>query len=57
MDAETIPWHSCAISEAIEALGTDPSAGLTADEAKTRLGKCGRNELAERPRPGFCNDC
>ena len=53
MDAETIPWHSRAIQEVIETLGTEPSTGLEVAEAQARLSKYGPNELAERPRPGF----
>ncbi len=49
----TTMWHSHTIDQAVGALETDLSAGLTPDQAQARLSRYGPNELAERPRPGF----
>ena len=38
-------WHALQVDEAIEKTGTDTDKGLTADEAKKRLEKYGRNEI------------
>jgi Ca2+-transporting ATPase len=39
--------------EVLAALDTRPQAGLTSEDAKSRLSEYGYNQLAEKPRPGF----
>ncbi|MBE3037279.1 MAG: HAD-IC family P-type ATPase, partial [Chloroflexi bacterium] len=39
--------------EVLAALDTQPQAGLTSEDAKSRLSEYGYNQLAEKPRPGF----
>jgi Ca2+-transporting ATPase len=41
----TTPWHAMPITEAILALETDRTSGLSRDEARGRLGRYGPNEL------------
>ncbi len=45
--------HAVSIEKTVKALATDQEHGLTSTEAARRLGDHGRNELQERPRPGF----
>jgi len=52
-EKEKTSWHSRTVQEVVEAMGTDPEAGLNSAEAKARLDQYGPNELAELPRPGF----
>ncbi len=47
------PWHALAADAAIAALGSDAARGLAAADAEERLERTGRNELVEKPRPGF----
>ena len=42
---ETPPWHSLSAQEATRTLAVDPSTGLSAQEARTRLEQYGTNEL------------
>lgn len=54
MDSEKAAlWHNQEIEHVLAAFGTNPETGLTPEEAKARLARYGRNELAEKPRPGF----
>jgi Ca2+-transporting ATPase len=53
METEKTQWHSRAAEDVARALGTDLKTGLTGEEARTRLGRHGTNELAEQPRPTF----
>jgi len=46
-------WHSLPTDEVIADLGADVGRGLAGQEAQRRLQEAGRNELAERPRPGL----
>jgi len=46
--AERQSWHDRSPAEIAAELGTDPTKGLTADEAKSRLQRDGRNELRRR---------
>jgi len=46
-------WHAMSSDEVLAALGTQPQAGLTSEDAKSRLSEYGYNQLAEKPRPGF----
>lgn len=46
-------WHQHSVEEAVELLESHLHQGLTAGEARERLGRYGPNELQERPRPGF----
>ena len=41
------PWHTRSVSRTLEALGSDAVAGLTGDEARSRLEETGPNRLAE----------
>jgi P-type Ca2+ transporter type 2C len=43
----TKPWHARPAHEAAGALGVDPPAGLSADQARQRLERYGPNRLAE----------
>ncbi len=45
--------HGKPIGALVEAFGTHPENGLSAEEARHRLLNLGANELKERPRPGF----
>ena len=40
-------WHALPDSDVANTLGTDTARGLTADEAKRRLDRCGANRLPE----------
>ncbi len=51
----TIPWHSLSAEKVLADLASNPVEGLTPAEAQMRLQQYGRNELRERPRPGFLN--
>ena len=53
METEKTAWHSQSIDEAVAALKSHRQEGLSPEEASRRLEQVGRNELAERPRPGF----
>ena len=46
-------YHFASLDQAALDLETRLATGLTAEQARTRLGECGANELLERPRPGF----
>ncbi len=46
-------WHSLPAEDALDALGTHYSQGLTTEEARRRLKIFGYNELTEPPKPGF----
>lgn len=53
---KTLPkkdWHSLPAEDALDALGTHYSQGLTTEEARRRLKIFGYNELTEPPKPGF----
>ena len=51
--SEPAPYRLPA-AEVLSALGTDPCAGLSEDEARSRLARYGPNELAaEKPVPGW----
>jgi Ca2+-transporting ATPase len=41
--------HALPVNEALARLGTDPARGLSAAEARSRLGRWGRNELPSTP--------
>ena len=45
--------HAVPVDQALEAFESHMRNGLSEAEAKARLAKYGRNELVERPRPGF----
>jgi magnesium-transporting ATPase (P-type) len=38
-------WHSMEVDHVLNELNTDPHQGLSAEEARSRLVKCGYNEL------------
>jgi P-type Ca2+ transporter type 2C len=46
-------YHGLSPEQAAAALGTDPAAGLAAEEAARRAAEAGPNELQEKPRPSF----
>jgi Ca2+-transporting ATPase len=46
-------WHALGVPDVLPELATSPESGLTSEEAARRLTRYGRNELAEKPRPGF----
>jgi len=46
-------WHAKPIEHLIHELETNGEKGLRQEEAQKRLEQHGRNELMERPRPGF----
>jgi len=46
-------YHFASLDQAALDLETRLDTGLTAEQAQTRLGEYGTNELLERPRPGF----
>lgn len=46
-------WHAMSIDDACDLQRTDQARGLSSSDASYRLGKYGRNELAEAPRPGI----
>jgi len=46
------PWHSLPVDEVVAALGGDPHAGLTSDEASRRLAETGPNTLGGDEGPG-----
>jgi magnesium-transporting ATPase (P-type) len=50
--AQTPPWHAIAVDETIRRLKSDPSQGLTRDEAARRLTKYGPNRLPEGSKRG-----
>lgn len=41
-------WHTKSIDETVASLGVDPATGLSRDAALERLGRYGRNRLAEK---------
>jgi len=43
-------WHSLEVTETLQALGTDPERGISADEARRRLSTYGPNALEETGR-------
>jgi len=45
-----LPWHAAPAAEAVAALDSDASAGLTAEEAQRRLDRFGPNALREPKR-------
>ncbi|RIK55223.1 MAG: ATPase, partial [Chloroflexi bacterium] len=49
----TITWHALDLDDLLARLNTSPQRGLTSQEAAQRLARYGRNELREKPRPGF----
>ena len=46
-------WHALDAEAALAELATDAQQGLSRAEAARRLAQHGRNELQEKPRPGF----
>jgi Ca2+-transporting ATPase len=46
-------WHALDTEDALKILESDGEVGLTAEEAKKRLGVYGANELQEEPPPTF----
>ncbi|MDF1516055.1 MAG: HAD-IC family P-type ATPase, partial [Anaerolineae bacterium] len=46
-------WHALDAKKSLNILESDGQAGLTAEEAKRRLGAYGANELQEKPPPTF----
>lgn len=46
-------WHGLSEDEVIATLDTDPTKGLSEDEAAARLARYGPNALREQPRPTF----
>ena len=51
--SEVVPYQAAA-DEVVAALGTDAQRGLSADEARARIDRYGRNELeAEKPVPAW----
>ena len=48
-------WHSMEVDHVLKELNTDPHQGLSAEEARSRLEKCGNNELKreEQQQPLF----
>ncbi|HEX9146885.1 MAG TPA: HAD-IC family P-type ATPase, partial [Candidatus Binatia bacterium] len=52
--AHTTDTHRQPVAEVLAALGAEAGLGLSAAEARTRLQRCGRNELAaEKPVPAW----
>lgn len=49
----TITWHALDLDDLLARLHTSPQRGLSGQEAAARLAHYGRNELREKPRPGF----
>jgi P-type Ca2+ transporter type 2C len=49
----TTNWHALGLEDVASVLATHQQQGLTAQEAAWRLQTYGRNELREKPRPGF----
>ncbi|MEM0338700.1 MAG: cation-translocating P-type ATPase [Ignisphaera sp.] len=45
MNADSLPWHSLTIEDAVKKLGTSITSGLTEAEAARRLRLFGRNEI------------
>ena len=52
-DELSISWHSLSTEEALKELDSGFQTGLTSQEAARRLEQYGRNQLTEKPRPGF----
>jgi Ca2+-transporting ATPase len=50
--AEPFPWHTLTVEAAAKRLETDPSTGLTPDEAARRLAAYGPNAIADARRRG-----
>ncbi|GAB4560353.1 MAG: cation-translocating P-type ATPase [Anaerolineae bacterium] len=50
---DQLTWHALSVDEVLEQVRTHYQRGLTTEEARSRLERCGPNELAEAPRPGF----
>jgi Ca2+-transporting ATPase len=46
---DCVDAHRLTAAEVVHTLATDPRRGLTSDEARTRLERVGRNELASEP--------
>jgi P-type Ca2+ transporter type 2C len=46
-------WHAMGVDDVVVHLASHEQRGLTGEEAALRLQRFGRNELQERPRPGF----
>jgi len=53
MDQVQETWHSVAVEEIAETLGTDPERGLTLAAVAVRQKRFGLNELVERKGPSF----
>ncbi len=51
--APATAWHALGAEAALAELGADAQQGLGGGEAARRLAQLGRNELLEKPRPGF----
>src|SRR5688500_10051030 len=47
--SQPLPAHATTIDDAVRFLGTNAEKGLTSTEAAARLGRYGRNELAQAP--------
>ena len=50
---EDIVWHSRSIDHVAAVLQTEPTRGLTSEEAANRLQRLGPNELREKPSTPF----
>ena len=48
-----VTWHALDAEDVLVRLATRGQTGLSSDEAAARLQRYGRNELQEKPRPGF----
>ncbi|MEK7773361.1 MAG: HAD-IC family P-type ATPase, partial [Deltaproteobacteria bacterium] len=46
-------WYQKSVPRTVEDLSTDPSKGLSGEDAQERIGKWGRNTLAEPEKDGF----
>lgn len=50
----SVHWHGARIADVARLLATDLDNGLTAEEAKARLGICGPNQITRKPgTPGW----
>ncbi len=52
-DDARVRWHALDSEDVLVRLGAHGQTGLSSDEAARRLAQYGRNELQEKPRPGF----
>ena len=53
---ENTPWHTATIDETNFKLDSSSTAGLTSQEAKTRLGQFGQNSLTEEKKESFLQE-